>query len=170
MNAYGPMFNTVEGAGSFTASIATMLQSSVTDADAGAVQGVAISSLTALGGTFEYSTNGGTTWTSVGSVSATNALLLRSTDLVRVTPDANNGGTITAVYRAWDQTSGTAGTKVDASITGGTTAFSTGSDQVVVNVTSTNDAPILDSSGTMSFTAITEDKPTIVGNRLHRLF
>ena len=45
-------------------------------------------------------------------------------------------------YKAWDQTSGTAGTYVNASISGGTTAFS-GTSGSVLTVNAINDAPVL---------------------------
>ncbi|MCP5240489.1 MAG: hypothetical protein H6949_11800 [Zoogloeaceae bacterium] len=44
-------------------------------------------------------------------------------------------------YKAWDQTSGIVGSYVDASISGGTTAFS-GTSGAALNVTAVNDAPV----------------------------
>ena len=145
--------------GSFIHSVtaAMVLQSSVSDVDAGAQQGIAVFAAAGSGGAIEYSIDGGANWSSIGTVSATNALVLRATDSIRFTPDANNGGTLTLDYRAWDQTFGTAGTKVDASSTGGTTAFSTGSDRVTINVASVNDAPVLDNTKSPTLTAQNED-------------
>ena len=78
-------------------------------------------------------------------MSDTQALLLRSTDLVRFLPDAKNGNTGSITFRAWDQTSGTAGTKVDVSTNGGTTAFSTATGSSAITVTDVNDDPVLES-------------------------
>ena len=53
-------------------------------------------------------------------------------------------------YLAWDQTSGSAGTKVDASVTGGTTAFSDISDTATITVTGVNDVPLNSVPGAQS--------------------
>ena len=45
-------------------------------------------------------------------------------------------------FRAWDRTSGSAGTKVDTGSNGGTTAFSV-PPTLDVTVTAVNDAPVL---------------------------
>src|SRR6185369_16992867 len=57
---------------------------------------------------------------------------------------ANWNGTASAALtiRAWDQTSGSAGTKVDTSSNDGTTAFSSATDVIDVTVTAVNDAPV----------------------------
>lgn len=145
LTPWGPVYSTNEDAVPFAATVAMLLQSSVTDPDAGAVEGIAVYGLSGTGGTLEYSLNGGASWNSFGTLSPTSALLLRSTDEIRFTPDSTSGGTLTANYRAWDQTSpggaGAAGTKVDISVNGGTTAFSSATDQVTINSASINDAP-----------------------------
>ncbi|MEZ6087261.1 MAG: cadherin-like domain-containing protein [Pirellulaceae bacterium] len=66
---------------------------------------------------------------------------------MRYIPDGDNGETATFVYQAWDRTAGTASTNVlasygDASINGGTTAFSSNSSTAQIVVTSVNDAPV----------------------------
>jgi hypothetical protein len=111
----------------------------ITDADAGAVEGMAISSLSNSNGTWEYDTGSG--WTAVGSVSVNSSLLLRDTDSLRFVPNANWNGTELLTFAAWDQTSGTAGTKVDTSTFGDTTAFSAGTSIPSITVTGVNDAP-----------------------------
>ncbi len=130
-----------EDGGPFTATVAALLGSNVTDPDSGALQGVAIRGLTLAGGTLQYSLDG-TNWTTVSGVSTTNALLLRSTDYLRFTPSTTNGGTTFVSFNAWDQTSGTAGGTANVTTTGGTTAFSSASDTITVNVASVNDAPV----------------------------
>lgn len=141
LTPYGPSYNTAEGAAPVTTTVATVLSSSVTDVDTAAVQGLAIYSISGAGGLLEYSINGGSSWLTVGSVSSTNALLLRANDLLRFTPDNVNGGTMLIDYRAWDQTAGITGTKVNASITGSTSEFSVANDRVTVNTSSVNNAP-----------------------------
>ena len=95
----------------------------ITDVDAGAAEGIAVTALTSGNGTWEYSVNGGTNWTAVGAVSDSSALLLRSNDLLRFVPNGQNATTGEITFRAWDQTGASAGqqgTKVDASTSGGT--------------------------------------------------
>ena len=118
----------------------------VSDLNAASLEGIAITSLSSGNGTWEYSTNAGATWNAVGSVSGSNALLVRDVDRVRFVPDAQNADSASFDFRAWDRTTGSEGTKVDASTTGGTTAFSTASDTATVSVSAVNDAPSLGSS------------------------
>ncbi|MBK8278310.1 MAG: hypothetical protein IPK92_21450 [Nitrospira sp.] len=85
----------------------------ISDVDNGASKGIAITGSNQTNGTWYYSRNGGTTWTAVGTVSNTSALLLADNASTRLyfAPSANYNGTSTAALtvRAWDQTSGTAG-------------------------------------------------------------
>ncbi|MET0333980.1 MAG: hypothetical protein ABW190_06890, partial [Rhizobacter sp.] len=135
--------------------LASLLGSSVADADSGAQGGVAITSLSSGNGTWQYSINGGSTWAAVGTVGLNSALLLRDTDYVRFVPNGANGTTASFSYKAWDRTSGTQGNKVDATVGGGTTAFSTTSDTASVTVTAVNDAPVL-TGAALTLSGITE--------------
>ena len=115
------------------------------DVDAGAQKGLAIVGVDDSNGTWQYTLDG-TNWFDIGSVSTNNALLLAAdaTSAFRFVPDADwNGTTGVLQYKAWDQTSGMAGTYVDASISGGTTAFS-GTSGSVLTVNAVNDAPVID--------------------------
>ncbi len=136
----------------------------ITDVDSGAVEGIAITATTNGNGSWEYSIDNGSNWLSVGSVANNNALLLRSSDLVRFVPNGQNATTGEITFRAWDQTSGAAGNKVDASTNGTTTAFSTATEVASISVTAVNDAPVLDNAGNMTLTTITEDETTNGGN------
>ncbi len=148
---------TANAGNTVAAILATAGGDRITDADAGAVEGIAITSLNSGNGRWEYSTNGGANWTAVGTVSDTSALLLRGTDLVRFVPDTLNATTADFTFRAWDQTTGTFGTKVDASNVGGVTAFSLASESASISVTDVNDAPAIDPSGLM-------DLPNVLKN------
>ena len=121
----------------------------ITDVDSGASKGLAITGSNQTNGIWYYTRNGGTTWTAVGTVSNTSALLLADNASTRLyfAPNANYNGTSTAALtlRAWDQTSGTAGTKVSTASNGGTTAFSSATDTVTVTVTAVNDASTITS-------------------------
>src|SRR5206468_2671498 len=142
--------------------VSTLISGQVSDVDSGAVNGIAVTGLNSGTGTWQYSTDNGTTWTAVGAVDSSSALLLRSSDKLRLVPDGQNGTTGSVTFCAWDQTSGTAGAKTDASSTGGTTAYSTATATSHITVTSVNDAPVL--SGANNFTSISEDQTTNGGD------
>ncbi|WP_192459620.1 hypothetical protein, partial [Musicola keenii] len=83
---------------------------------------------------WQYSTDSGANWFSVGTVSSSSALLLSATAQLRYVPDGANGETAAFTFNAWDQTSGTATTGAtrglaDTSTTGGSSAFSSNSAQ-----------------------------------------
>ncbi|MFP8967715.1 DUF4347 domain-containing protein, partial [Pokkaliibacter sp. CJK22405] len=147
-----------------TASSGTQLSSLLTslgysDVDTGAISGLAITGSTG-NGSWQYSTDN-VTWTGIGSVSASAALLLSSSSYVRYVPDGSNSETATLIVKGWDQTSGTASTagspsQADSTSTGGTTAFSTNSAILSQTVTAVNDAPTLTNS-TVTLTTTNED-------------
>lgn len=121
----------------------------VTDVDTGALKGIVINGLTATYGKWQFSTNNGTTWNDIGTVSDTAAMLLRPADRVRFVPDGIHGETATITYRAWDQTvnAGFQGTTVNVTSNGGSSAYSSATDTASVVVTGVNDAPIVTGSG-----------------------
>ena len=105
----------------------------ITDVDSGALEGIAIFGLVSSNGTWQYNT--GSSWTDVGSVSVANSLLLRASDSLRFVPDGLNADSAFVTFAAWDQTTGTAGSKVDTSVYGGTTAFSDQVETAAISVT-----------------------------------
>jgi plastocyanin len=133
--------------GNIGQSVASFITGSVSDVDTGAVQGIAITGAVITSGTgsghWQYSVDNRASWIDILPVSTTNALLLRATDFVRFSPDGKNGCIATITYCAWDQTSNSFGNKVDTSVNGDTTAFSTVADTATITVTSVNDAPVL---------------------------
>ncbi len=143
-----------------------------TAADAADDVGIAITGMDSGNGTWEYSTDGGLNWApfgteieilleeddfgvittvynyiNAGPLSTTNALLLRPEDYIRFKPDAKNGTTASFDFLAWDQSTGGAGSHVNASVTGGTSAFSTVDDTADITVTDVNDAPTVATTG-----------------------
>ena len=104
------------------------------------------------GGKWQYKIGSGT-WTDVGAVSASSALLLASTDSIRFAPDEKNATTATISYYIWDGSSGTKGSKVSVATRGDATAFSTDGDVATITVTHLNDAPTLDLDANNSSTA-----------------
>ncbi|MEA3207025.1 MAG: hypothetical protein QOE70_82 [Chthoniobacter sp.] len=103
----------------------------VTDADAGALLGIAITAADTTNGTWFYSTDGGANWNALGAVSAASARLLAADASTRLyfQPNANYNGTLAnaITFRAWDQTSGG---------NGGTTAIFVNSNTVLDNLSS----------------------------------
>ncbi len=118
----------------------------VTDVDTAAVTGIAITATNAINGTWFYSTNNGAAWTAVGTVTNASALLLAADANTRVyfQGNANFNGTVSdgITFRAWDQTSGTAGSKVSTATNGGSTAFSSATDTASITVSAVNDNPV----------------------------
>lgn len=118
-----PVLNASAGDSLQGVTVASLLGSAVSDANVGDLQGIAVTGKTGSG-TWEYSLDSGATWTGFGAVSDGQALLLRSTDRIRFLPASDHAGA-TLSYRAWDQSSGTAGATVSTVVNGGITAFST---------------------------------------------
>ncbi len=91
----------------------------VTNNDAGALLGIAVTAATTSSGSWFYSINGGTNWNVLGAVAQNNARLLAANADTRIyfQPDANWNGTLTTAitFRAWDQTSGTNGSVAEIS-------------------------------------------------------
>lgn len=125
------------GAGTLVSALTGVIQ----DID-GAGKGVAVTDIPTGSGTWQYSTDNGTSWSNFGAVSSNAALLLADTDKVRFVPAANYNGNAGFTWRAWDQTSGSHGTKVNTDLNGGTSAFSSTTAIAVVEVTPVNDAPV----------------------------
>lgn len=117
----------------------------ITDADSGALQGIAVTGVTEDNGHWEFSLNSGTNWTSFNGAADGLARLLPSSASARVrfVPNANFFGTVTPglTFRAWDQTSGSAGGTADTRTNGARTAFSVNSESASIMVTSVNDTP-----------------------------
>ncbi len=137
----------------------------ITDVDASAVEGIAVTDVDTTHGSWQYKLSGGS-WTTFGSVSDTSATLLASTASIRFVPTADyngSGGNIT--FRAWDQSSGSDGdTGVNVSTNGTTSAYSSSTETATLTITAVNDAPVLDNSGSMTLTTINEDDSSSVGD------
>lgn len=100
----------------------------ITDVDAGAKQGIAVIGLDSRNGRWEFSFDNGKTWRRFDAPSPTSARLLPidATTRVRFIPNTGYVGTMSnaLTFRAWDQTTGSAGAIVSIGSVGGTTAFS----------------------------------------------
>ena len=109
--------------------------------------GIALIAVTGKG-TWQYSTDG-VNFKNIAPVSDASALLLDGDAQLRYQPDHNNGEAATIKYRAWDQTSGSSGGRVNlstAAAVGVSTPFSIAMDTASLSVTDVNDAPVLTSA------------------------
>jgi hypothetical protein len=140
--------------------ISTLLAGAVMDPDAGALQGIAVTSAGSVSGTWQFTLNGGTNWQPVGTPSESAALLLPSNPSARIRfiPNPNVFGTVGLVYRAWDQTLGTAGSTLNtANNLGGAFTFSTASENATQTIIGVNDAPVVNTSLFPTLNVIFED-------------
>ena len=125
--------------GTLVSSLVSLAPSgNVTDPDTNPLTGVAIANADTTNGSFFYSTDNGSNWTPLGSVSDTNARLLAADANTRIyfQPNANFNGIISnaLTFRAWDQTSGSNGSTADTTLSGGATAFSLATDTAAISV------------------------------------
>jgi hypothetical protein len=120
----------------------------ITDAETNAQEllGVAVVGATNTIGTWYYSNDNQTTWNSLSSVSATSAVHLERTgnEFFKFEPaSSTSNGTVSIQFRAWDKTnSGSlSGLVGNASIGGGTTAYSANTPTLSVQLTSVSTPP-----------------------------
>jgi autotransporter-associated beta strand protein len=138
--------------------VGNLLGTDFTDVDPLSQSGVAVTATTvASGGSWQFSIDGGGSWQSLGTPSTGAARLLRSADMLRFVPGDSAPATASLSYRAWDQTTGSAGGFADVSNAGGSTAFSTATATANVHVVSSNTAPVLSFAGTNPFDSVAED-------------
>ncbi len=143
------------------ATVNTLFLSHYSDA-ADDFAGVAIVANAANSGTegdWQFSTDGGTNWTNIGTgIDATTAVILEPTDKLRFNPAADFNGTPGDLSaRLWDGGGGfSAGTGQDITGSiGGNGSFSNGTPMTLsTSINAINDAPVFDSA---AVTAATED-------------
>ena len=132
------------------------------DADSGDANGIAITSVDDTNGIWQYTLDG-IAWSDIGSVSTSGALLLPGDGVsrFRFVPTGDYAGSSGALnYKAWDQTSGAAGDYADVTSSGGSTAFSFGTNGAALNVIAVNDAPVVTAPG--SALSATEQIATLI--------
>ena len=146
----------------------------VTDPDAGAVRGFAITAVDNTNGAWEYSLDG-TTWLTVGAPTVASAVVVASDadNRIRFVPAANFNGSASCTVKAWDQSDsavdGSAGhNATGASVTG---AYSSGTATISVTVNPVNDAPVSTAPGLVGHPLLTilEDPLTNPGTTVAAL-
>ncbi|MCA9093139.1 MAG: cadherin domain-containing protein [Planctomycetaceae bacterium] len=146
----------------------------ISDQDSGSMKGIAVYATEVTNGAWEYSLDSGLNWMPMGTVSTTSARLLSASTSTRIRflPNANFNGQSSIQFSAWDQSEGTNGDTADISTRGGTTAFSTATENATLTVVPVNDAPVLSNSENPILSSIDEDDvgnngtpvSTIIGN------
>ena len=107
----------------------------ITDGDADAVEGIAIFDFDSTNGTWEYSSDGGFTFTEFEPPFTSTALLLTDDAFIRFVPNAGFSGDASFSYRAWDQTTGQEGESISVpSNIGGTGSLSVDTDTATITV------------------------------------
>jgi 6-phosphogluconolactonase (cycloisomerase 2 family) len=111
-----------------SAIIARLGGTGIADPDLRDPKGLAITGVDNTHGHWQFTTDAGLDWSDVGTPSNGQALLLApdAGTRLRFVPDAGFTGAIAdaVTFRAWDQTSGMAGSTADTSLNGGLFAFS----------------------------------------------
>ncbi|HAX80699.1 MAG TPA: hypothetical protein DCY88_33905, partial [Cyanobacteria bacterium UBA11372] len=117
--------------------VSAIIANTISDADIG-VAGIAVIAVDNSNGTWQFSTNNGSSWINFGIVSNSAATVLTATpnDKIRFVPNPNFNGNATITYRAWDTTNGVvSGTNnIDVSTNGGTSPFSSNSETATIAV------------------------------------
>ncbi|MCA9092340.1 MAG: hypothetical protein KDA68_02540 [Planctomycetaceae bacterium] len=142
--------------------ISRMSPGGITDPDSGDPQGIAINGASGTStGIWEYSTDGGSSWASIGTVNNDTARLLASDSntLLRYVPNAGFKGTAKISFVAWDQSTGSNGGTGVTKFRAGASPFSAAYDLASISVT--NSAPVLDNSGAPTLDAITANIPSV---------
>lgn len=88
--------------------VVSAMTAGISDADSGALKGIAVSAVDSSNGSWQSTTDGGLTWLSLSDVSAFSTRLLKGNEAdhrIRFIPHANYNGPATITYHAWDQTS-----------------------------------------------------------------
>ena len=116
----------------------------ISDADVGAVEGIAIVAADQTNGNWQFDVGNG--WVNLESVSVNNAVVLDATALVRFVPSTDYfGPSGDFVFHAWDQTDGHLSGTIGVSVaeTGGASSFSVASESVSHAVLPVNDVPVI---------------------------
>jgi ELWxxDGT repeat protein len=129
-------------------------------------RGIAITAFDNSNGTWEYTLDGGATWSPINL--GTGVALVLAADAadqtrIRFVPNANWNGTTTITFRAWDQSNGVANGTVISSFPpngtppGDTSAYSANSATAQLTVTPVNDPPFASSTSTNWMNQLQED-------------
>ena len=123
----------------------------VTDPDAGALLGIAVTAADTANGTWWYSTNNGSTWNALGAVADNNARLLTADASTRLyfRPNADYNGTLASAitFRAGTRPVAATARWLTPRQTAADSAYSTATDTASLVITAVNDVPVITSDG-----------------------
>ena len=111
--------------------VSSLLGTSITDPDAKALKGIAITFADNANGKWQYLLGG--KWLDIGTVSNDAVLVLSSTTRIRFAPNATFAGDATIQFKAWDRTTGQIGDRIDTD--SGLNSFSTAFETATITVT-----------------------------------
>jgi VCBS repeat-containing protein len=121
----------------------------VWDPDPNPLRGIAVSGVSTANGSWQYTLNGGASWSPITNATSSQALLLPANgeqSRVRFLPNQDFNGETRINYFAWDQTDGRSpGSRVNisqSSSRGGATAYSVNFRQATLEVLPVNDPPV----------------------------
>jgi ELWxxDGT repeat protein len=129
-------------------------------------RGIAITAVDNSNGTWQYSTDGGSTWTNIPSIGAGQGFVLAADAAdqtrIRFVPNADWNGTTTITFRAWDQSDGASNASLVSIPPNGTppsdtSAYSANSATAQLTVTPVNDLPFASSTSTNWTNPLQED-------------
>ncbi|MEO8278350.1 MAG: putative Ig domain-containing protein [Ideonella sp.] len=126
--------------------VSSLIAGKLSDVDNPGTFGIAVIGVDNSHGSWQYTINGGSNWTAFGAVDSSTARLLAadSTSSVRFVADPDWFGTVAGGLQmlGWDMHSGVAGGIGNATLRGGTTAFSDATAASSIIVTPVNDLPV----------------------------
>lgn len=148
-----------------------LLKNAVSDGDAAALRGIAVTAASNFYGTWQYTINGGSTWVGMNEPSSASALLLPGWARVRFLPNANFHGQVKLWYTAWDQTAGTTGgtLNVTGNNAGGSKSVSTAVENASLTITPVNDAPVLNTAANPTLPSVAKNATNPAGTLVSSL-
>jgi hypothetical protein len=133
--------------------VSALIAGHASDAD-GNPLGIAVTAVNNTNGAWQYSTDGGNTWADLGAPSESSARLLAAdaSTYVRFVPASDYYGTVASglTFRAWDQTSGSAGGTADVRLNGFIFAYSSGEATAAITVNEVDQPPTVTAPGAES--------------------
>lgn len=154
-NSLNPKLSSIreDDASPATTLVSTLVKDAVTDADAGALKGIAVTAASNYHGTWQYSLNDGGSWLPMNQPGSAAARLLPDNAQIRFLPKQDFNGQVRIYYRAWDQTQGNVGGTLNTQgHLGGSNSLSTASENATLTVKPVNDKPVLSVSGSIGYT------------------
>lgn len=102
-------------------------------------------------GSWQTSTNGGSTWSTLPTTSLSSSLLFQASSLIRFVPNADAFGQANLIIKAWDGSDGSSpGSTINTTTHTASSAWSSNTILVQQTVNSINDAPIWTMPATVS--------------------